>query len=539
MQNNYYFLSKLSLTLAQRFGVSWQLGYDEKKILLNEKKTPFQLRTAFSQDKDELVLGFANDSEELYCKAILDNHFNCLTFPEDFARAKRNSADLFKEIWHIDIIGITQYLNERSFSIQFERGYTLLFKMYGRFSNIILFQDEKFVIAFHKKMGNDQTLQLSELDKEIEQSYAHFQAENGDWQKLFPTFGKEINEYLKAQHIESKPIEKRWLLIQQTLEDLEKGVFYIWNQATAPVFSLLPPLTEKISFKKIDEPIQAVNEFYYAFTRLYSLQNERNEIVRDLQKKLKQNKAYLDKNLARLIEMENHQTNEENANILMANLHQISVGVSSVELYDFYQDKTRVIKLKKDLTPQKNAENYYRKAKNEKIESESLQKNIARKEKEQTEMQKHLKIINQIDNVKELRKYLKDNHLTKAESSDSPEQHLFKKFLYQGWAIWVGKNAKNNDLLTQQYAHKEDLWLHAKDVSGSHVIIKHQSGRTFPTDVIEKAASLAAYYSKRSTDSLCPVIVTPRKFVRKTKDLAPGQVIVEKEEVIMVVPEKF
>ena len=112
----------------------------------------------------------------------------------------------------------------------------------------------------------------------------------------------------------------------------------------------------------------------------------------------------------------------------------------------------------------------------------------------------------------------------------------FKQFVVEGFTILVGKNAQNNDLLTQKYAYKEDLWLHAKDVSGSHVLIKYQAGKTFPKKVIEKAAQIAAYFSKRRNETLCPVIVTPKKFVRKTKDLDAGQVIVEKENVIMVEP---
>ena len=105
--------------------------------------------------------------------------------------------------------------------------------------------------------------------------------------------------------------------------------------------------------------------------------------------------------------------------------------------------------------------------------------------------------------------------------------------------MFIGKNSKNNDLLTQKHAFKEDLWLHAKDVSGSHVIIKYQSGKKFPKPVIEKAAQLAAYYSQRKTDSYCPVMYTPKKFVRKPKGAAPGAVIVEKEEVILVEPSAF
>ena len=114
----------------------------------------------------------------------------------------------------------------------------------------------------------------------------------------------------------------------------------------------------------------------------------------------------------------------------------------------------------------------------------------------------------------------------------------YHQFEFRNFRILVGKNAVANDMLTLKFSHKEDLWLHAKDVSGSHVLIKHQSGKNFPRDVIEYAASLAAYNSKRKTESLCPVIVTPKKFVRKRKGDPPGAVVVEREEVVMVEPLK-
>jgi predicted ribosome quality control (RQC) complex YloA/Tae2 family protein len=107
---------------------------------------------------------------------------------------------------------------------------------------------------------------------------------------------------------------------------------------------------------------------------------------------------------------------------------------------------------------------------------------------------------------------------------------------HMGYQIWIGKNAVNNDLLTLKYAHKDDMWLHAKDVSGSHVVVKNQSGKTFPKEVIERAAELAAYNSKRKTESLCPVAYTLKKYVRKRKGDPAGAVIVEREEVIMVTP---
>jgi predicted ribosome quality control (RQC) complex YloA/Tae2 family protein len=90
--------------------------------------------------------------------------------------------------------------------------------------------------------------------------------------------------------------------------------------------------------------------------------------------------------------------------------------------------------------------------------------------------------------------------------------------------------------LTQKYSFKDDLWLHAKDVAGSHVLIKYQSGKNFPKEVIERAAQLAAWNSKRKNENLCPVAFTFKKFVRKRKGDPAGTVVVEREEVILVEP---
>jgi predicted ribosome quality control (RQC) complex YloA/Tae2 family protein len=136
-----------------------------------------------------------------------------------------------------------------------------------------------------------------------------------------------------------------------------------------------------------------------------------------------------------------------------------------------------------------------------------------------------------------LRAWRKQHALDPTPTAQKTTTELpFRAFEDRGFAIWVGRSAANNDLLTQKYAHKDDLWLHAKDVSGSHVIIRHKSGQPVPEPVVEHAAQLAAWYSKRQHDSLCPVTVTPKKFVRKPKGALPGKVLVERERVVLVVP---
>ena len=93
----------------------------------------------------------------------------------------------------------------------------------------------------------------------------------------------------------------------------------------------------------------------------------------------------------------------------------------------------------------------------------------------------------------------------------------------------------NDELL--KLSHKEDLWLHARGVPGSHVIIQMNRKNDFPpTNIIEKAAEIAAFYSKAKGSSLVPVIFTKRKYVRKGKGLPPGAVFVDKEDVVLVKP---
>ncbi|NJL12690.1 MAG: DUF814 domain-containing protein [Microscillaceae bacterium] len=546
MQDNYYFLKPLSQALAAHLGVRWQLGYPEAFRCLPPtiEKEPLRLLTCFSQNKDELILGFGNAEEDFYIRANLEVQFSCLSFPAEFARARRNSIDLFTGLLDVEVERVVQFENERSFALVFPGAQLLLFKMHGRRANIIWFIEEQFQIAFHKKLENDRQLRLTALNRPIRQDFEAFVASSGDWKGMFPTFDREVKDFLQKKIDPSASLEAQWQVLEPVLAALEQPSYYVKSTPVGPSLSLLSPNyweDERASYEWFTQPIEAINAFFSAFGRYFYLQEEKQTALKNLQRRYQQNAAYIEKNFERLVHLEDSAYNAQNAHLLMAHLQIIPPGATTVSLPDFYQEgeAVRTIKLKKDASPQKNAEIYYRKAKNEKIEVQTLERNLARKEAEMEEIRGHLAALEKIDSLRALREYLKKHRLGQMKKAETQELSLFKKFSYQGWDIWVGKNAKNNDLLTQQYAKKDDLWLHAKDVSGSHVVIKHQAGREFPIEIIEKAASLAAYYSKRSQDTLCPVLYTPRKFVRKTKDLAPGQVIVEKEKVIIVSPERF
>jgi predicted ribosome quality control (RQC) complex YloA/Tae2 family protein len=104
-----------------------------------------------------------------------------------------------------------------------------------------------------------------------------------------------------------------------------------------------------------------------------------------------------------------------------------------------------------------------------------------------------------------------------------------------GYVMWVGRNSRQNEIVTFDKGGGEDLWLHARDVPGAHVVIKFD-GRPIPEEVIEQAASIAAHYSARRADGKVPVDVTRCKYVRKIKGAGQGMVTYRNEETRVAVP---
>jgi predicted ribosome quality control (RQC) complex YloA/Tae2 family protein len=514
VHQNYYFLKHLSAALAVKLD----------SAVISE---------CFSQTKEELIIRFETHTKPFFIRASLLSAFSTLSFPEEFQRAKKNSVDLFPLLIGQRVQGVRQFANERSFSVVLSNNLQLIFKMHGNRSNILLFENGKVAELFKKNIKGDQVIVLETLDRHIDWSFEQFKLFHNTPEKLYYTFGKLIWQFLETKGYHQKSVEDQWRLIDDIHQQLEKGEFWISTSQKKPVLSLLDVDPKA---KRFTEPISAANEFYYAFTQVYIFEKEKADALSRLRSVLSSSFNYLEKTSAKLKEIESDTNYKVWGDLVMANLHSIKTGTERVTLENLYDNLRPIeIKLKKDLSPQKNAESYYRKAKNQQIEIDHLRKALADKRNKIEEINNSISVIEQASDLKSLRTIIHKKELFKNDNKDF-ETLPYHEFEYKGYRILVGKNAQSNDILTQQLSYKEDLWLHAKDVSGSHVLIKHQSGKKFPKDVIERAAQLAAYNSKRKNDTLCPVIVTPKKFVRKRKGDMPGAVVVEREEVIMVEP---
>jgi len=509
MFSNYYFLKRLASALR------------EKTIALT-------LIDCFSQNKDELIIGLAGESVEFWIRANLDPNISIISFPDTIARARKNSVDLFPALKGSKVVDCSVFTFDRSFKITFEKKRSLIFKMHGRRANVLLEEENSISEIFRNSLSNDLTLDTKSLNKDIKVDEATFAKSDFSPVVHIPALGKEVKSYWDA-HFSHLSDSERWAEFQKLLDQLETNPIFLDEEEGT--LSLLP--TE--SAEEATNPIEAANWLHSKRTRSFYFDREKVQVKSQLEGLIKKTENYIFKTSEKLRLVQAQRSPEEVANIIMANLTIINQGLSNVVLNDMYTNDFIEIKLNPKLSPQKNAENLYRKSKNRHQEISMFQKNIEEKQQKIASLNQQIAALETLENSKELKLFLKSTSLGKSKEK-TEKNKPYHKFTKDDWIILVGKNAKTNDELTLKVATKNDLWLHAKDVSGSHVVIKERPGQNYPIHIIEYAAGLAAFNSKRKTDSLCPVIYTPKKFVRKPKGSLPGAVIVEKEEVLMIEP---
>lgn len=507
------------------------------KALCRELNAELQggvISMCFSQAKDELVIQVEVTHRAFFIRALLLPVFSCLSFPKEFQRARKNSIDLFSELIGQKIEKVEVIENDRSFYFKLSSNAQLLFKMHGNRSNIILFKPGTTPELFKKQLTADLQLNPDALYKEVNYTREAFEENLNNLKSYFVSFGNPVWNYLKRYNFDRKDFEEKWHLFQQVLHELNHPEFRIIKDQEGPRLSLL---NEPNAVQTFNRATDALTAFHALWLSHYTFQKEYAQTGHSISRAIGETETHIQKLSLRLNELNQEDPYREYADLLMAHLHTIEAGAKEVVLPNFITGKPVHIKLKPELSPQKNAEIYYRKSRNRKIEVEHLQKQLAEAQHRlyQLKLQQA-----QLKNIKDLKQLLRfrNGWLTNPDNhKEARTQRLpYREVEVGGFVVRIGRSANDNDALTFKHAHKNDLWLHARDVPGSHVIVRHQPGKPFPKEVIERAAQLAAWYSKRKTESLCPVMVTERKYVRKRKGDEPGKVTVERERTILVEP---
>lgn len=229
--------------------------------------------------------------------------------------------------------------------------------------------------------------------------------------------------------------------------------------------------------------------------------------------------------------------------LINANIYKLERGMTKCVLDDFYSGGQREIKLDARLTPSQNAQKYYSEYRKLDTAEKKLTELIESGKNELAYLDSVLDFVTRTENDRELdeiRRELREQGYIKGgkQKPDERQRKLSEPMRFassDGFEILVGKNNRQNDQLTLKTAKATDIWLHTKDIAGSHVIVK-TNGQPLPEQTLFEAAQLAAYHSKGRGGSGVPVDYVAVKFVKKPAGAKPGMVIFTNNRTLYVTP---
>ena len=234
----------------------------------------------------------------------------------------------------------------------------------------------------------------------------------------------------------------------------------------------------------------------------------------------------------------------EQGDLLNANLYRLEKGMPFCELEDFYHDNAPVrIPLDPTLTPAQNAQRYYKRYRKADHAEKILTAQIAAGEAELTYIDSVFDELSRADTAAELaeiRAELQEAGYVRLRPTDKrpkTQQQPQRFRASDGTVILCGRNNAQNDLLTLRLAHNNHLWLHTKNIPGSHTVICADAAN-ISEQTLREAAGLAALLSKAADSSQVPVDYTLVKYVKKPSGAKPGMVIYTNQKTLYVTPDK-
>lgn len=249
-------------------------------------------------------------------------------------------------------------------------------------------------------------------------------------------------------------------------------------------------------------------------------------------------------------ELQNTQDREKykrKGELISANFYQLEKGMRHARVIDYYDPDCPQVEISLDirLTPQQNAQKYFKLYQKAKTAERMLTEQITQGERELDYLESVLASIDEAENeadLAQLREELIQTGVLSQKQHGSKRTRSARSAPYEyrttdGFSVWAGKNNLQNDLLSMKTAFKSDIWFHTQKIHGSHVILV-TDGRQ-PTDqAMTEAAMIAAYHSKGRTSSLVPVDYTEVKNLKKPTGAKPGFVIYHVYQTAFVTPDE-
>lgn len=386
-----------------------------------------------------------------------------------------------------------------------------------------------------------------------EELISHFEGEESISQILLDTFlGMSPILAREIEHQSGGSLEKAVWLYQEFLGKMEKQQFsptvFIEQKTNTPKDLYLWDLEQYGDFyqKKHFSSVNECVDFFY----------RSKETKRRLEEKREGVSQIVDKNLSRLYKkIDIHEKNLKKAEkkdryriyaeLLTANLYQLTENKKEVTLPNYYEENSPLtIPLDETISPARNAKKYFEKYNKEKT-MEKISREMLLEIREEISyllsVKDTLELSEDEKNIAEIREELilggylseKSYHKKKKEPNVSGPMRFLAT---DGTLILCGKNNRQNEELTLKIASKSDLWLHIRNIPGSHTVIRCQ-GAEVSDQTLYEAALIAAQYSKSAKDTKAAVDYTRVRYVKKPSGAKPGMVIYDNFETIIVEPD--
>ncbi|MBX0356507.1 NFACT family protein [Halobacillus sp. Nhm2S1] len=310
-------------------------------------------------------------------------------------------------------------------------------------------------------------------------------------------------------------------------------------------FYVIPLHAFSDDVERFDSVSAMLDDYYSGKAERDRVKQQAGDLHRFLKNERDKNKRKIKKHETTLKKSESAEEYQKLGELLTAHMHMVKTGDESVTVVDYYDpDQSEMtIELNPNKTPSENAQSYFQTYTKMKKSKEVVQKEIRKAEDEILYFDRLLQQVESAreEDIEEIREelreqgYLKKKTAAKGNRKNKPQKPKPESFeSTDGTLIYVGRNNKQNEYLTNRMANKMDIWLHAKDIPGSHVVIRDEDPSE---DTLFEAAQLAANFSKSSKSSSVPVDYTRIRHVKKPSGAKPGFVTYDQQQTLFVTPD--
>ena len=563
---------------------------------LSSKLVGGKIDKIYQPENDEIVLHIRNNKENFKLVLSASSSNPRIYLSNTYKKENPINAPMFcmllrKYIQSGNIINVSQVGFERIVKITIESldelktktTKDLIIEIMGRHSNIILTHEEDKIVDSIKRIPPSIS-RVRQLLPGIKYNLPPTQDKINPleelsidkFKNLIKDFDGSISKAIYSKFLGISPTISKEICFRCNLEnskstynlndtdfellykEFKKIINNLKNSTYNPCLAIDPSIDKLLDFSCINlslfdnlkiiknESISYIIENFYSNKDIKERINQRaSDLKKSISIKLDRLYNKLKKQELELKESENAIDYKIKGELITSYIYMIEKGMEFVEVQNFYDENYSLIKinLNPNLTPSENAQKYFKKYNKLKHAKKEITVQIEISLEEINYLENIMLSIDNCENLDEFNDIKEElqklGYMSGKVKSKKDKNTLTTKpneFLSSdGFKILVGKNNKQNDFLTLKIANNDDLWMHTKNIPGSHVIIK-SDGKEIPESTIFEGAMLAAFFSKSKMSSQVPVDYTLKKNVKKPNGSKPGMVIYETNSTIYVTP---